>query len=308
MKHVVTCANESNIEQILDLVNKEFIVERGKFLHISVRYPFLFDKNNFENIFLIKCSKNSIAAVMAVKTIELLFEGKVYNLFLVGFQVTHPEYRGKGLGKFLFEYVGDYFLIKNFDLGVGWTRLQDYYIKTGWTPYENGVFVKCNKLKQDYVKETNVKITSAGIKEYLLLDTYRVENQQNYIVREKRHGIEGWGTVYSPGEKSLLLMATKNDKIVGYIYGVTLKNVAIIYEYKLDFIEIFPQLIENIYSKKNIDEVHINLSLKNFMNMDILKYFESVTINKPQLSIYKYNNAEIFHKLKDFYIPFTDRI
>lgn len=300
--------NSNNIDQILELINKEFVLDRGKKLHIKERFPYLFDESNYQNIYFIEGEGNTIDAVMVVKTFELLFEGQIFNLFMVGSQVIHPDKRGKGIGKFLFEYVSDNYLNKRFDLGVGWTRLQEYYIKTGWHSFENGIFVHCKELKTNYKIISSLNIVNVGTNEYSLLNDYRIAKNQNYIVRKKYYGIEGFGTIYSPGEESICLAVINDNQIIGYMYGAIVNNKAIIYEYILDDINMFPKLIYNLYVEKNIDDIFINLSVDNPNCIDILMLFEAVSIDKPELSIYKYNNIETFNKLKNYYIPFTDRI
>jgi len=300
---------KENIDKVLSLINQEFVLDRGKYLHIKDRFPYLFSEANFPNIFFISHDNLNIDAVMAVKTVSLNFDNQVFNLFFVGSQVIHPLMRSKGLGRYLFEYVTDHYLNKGFDLGVGWTRLQDYYIKTGWTPYENGIFVHCQKLKNSIQKDIPIPIDCIqDFDNYTVIDNYRISKCENYIVRNKTSGIEGFGTIYSPCENSFTYAAIYDNEIIGYICGATVNDKAIIYEFVLNDLAIFPELVKHLCKERNIASLFVNTVEKYPHEIDVLSFFETSIIEKPSLSIYRFNNIEVFDKIKNFYIPFTDRI
>lgn len=302
----ISNANASNIEQILDLVNQEFILSRGKTLHIKNRYPYLFDEPNFKNIFILQEDSSDLLAVMVVKTVDLVLSGSTVKLFFVGSQVTPLQHRGLGYGKFLFEYVSELYLSNGFDCGVGWTRLQDHYLKSGWVSYENGFYLEAELFKPEFNHQVGIEIYESRVDSFQEVEEFRLRNTKDYIMRMKDSPTQGYGTIYSPGEEYFCLLAKSNSSIMGYIYGVKFGRSAFIYEYVVDDFGILMGLLE--YLNRDIDNFNINFSDQNDDLKKISGLFEKTTIVKPVLSIYKYNDESAANCIKNFYIPFTDRI
>ena len=305
---IVTNATKNIINKVIEIVNNEFILNRGKHLHITERYPNLFNEDNFSNIFLLNERGLEFDSVMVVKTIDINLNNKILKSFFVGSQVTVKQARGKGYGKYLFEFVSKHYISKGFDIGVGWTRLQEYYLKTGWHAFENGIFVECYKLKHNLFNEYNNPVSISIVRDYKRLENYRISKLENYIIRNTNNSIEGYGTIYTPGEESFCYQLCTKGEIEGYIYGVKSPNLTIIYEYAVDEIFHLYRLLNYLVNEKAASNIAINLSIYDGHLSDILSFFETVGVNKPNLTIYKPSSLKVFNEMKYFYIPFTDRI
>lgn len=302
----ISNATSANIEQILDLVNQEFILSRGKTLHIKNRYPYLFDEHNFKNIFILQNEAESLLAVIVIKTVDLMLDGKLLRSFFFGSHVTPSLYRRLGYGRYLLKYVSDHYLSNGFDCGVGWTRLQDHYSKSGWVAFENGSYLEAELFKPEFYHQVGIEIYKSNLDSFQEVEEYRLRNTKDYIMRMKASPSQGYGTIYSPGEEYFCLLAKSNSSIIGYIYGVKFGRSAFIYEYKVDDFGILMGLLE--YLNRDIDNFNINFSDKNDDLKKISGLFEKTTIVKPLLSIYKYYDESVANSIKNFYIPFTDRI
>lgn len=303
----ITRASKKNIDMILDNINREFIVSRGKQLHIFHRFPYLFDKSNYNNIFLLNENKNDFGSIIAVKPVSFTFRNSNYKAFFVGTQITPNHHRGKGFGKLLFQYTANHYLNNGYDIGIGWTRLQNFYSGLGWIPFENGIYVETKKNDNKLIDVS--KNNKNGYNDiYERLDSFRTTICSDYIIRNKGNKIEGYGTIYSPGEEAYCIYYEVEGSIYGYLYGVKSNKNIIIYEMHYRDISVLKELLNKLSYDGSDLEICFNVSCNDSNLLFLLDKFDKLIISKPKLGIYYFKNKQIFDYLKYFYIPFTDRI
>jgi len=300
--------NPSNfeLERIIEQLNDEFIVSKGKHLHISKRYPFLY--NNLEHLWGL-FDKNELLAFIAVKPVKLVAEQCDYHLFFIGSVFTPQKHRGNGYAKHLLDETQTTYFANGFNAGVLWTNLVEFYSKLGWVSHENGIFVKGKHLNLKtplIAQKFEIKtIKSTDFKE---IDKFRIDNLTSYIVRYENGNYSGYSTVYSPGENVLRLKILMNGRLIGYVTGVTNSEFIILYECILEKQQSIYDIFAFLKKEYEYSTYFFNLSSSNNI-VDLLKeVFGEIEINYPKITMYLYKDISIFKKVSEFYIPFSDRI
>jgi len=300
--------NPSNfeLERIIEQLNDEFIVSKGKHLHISKRYPFLY--NNLEHLWGL-FDKNELLAFIAVKPVKLVTEQCDYHLFFIGSVFTPQKHRGNGYAKQLLTETQTTYFANGFNVGVLWTNLVDFYSKLGWVSHEKGIFIKGNhlNLKTPFIaQEFEIeKIKSVDFKE---IDKFRIDNLTSYLVRHQNGNYSGYSTVYSPGENVLRLKILMNGRLIGYITGVTNREFIILYECIFEKQQLIYDILAFLNKEYEYSTYFFNLSSSNNI-VDLLKeVFGEIEINNPKITMYLYKDISVFKQVSEFYIPFSDRI
>ena len=294
------------LDEILDVLNNEFIINKGKKLHIKYRYPGLYDQSNIENLFVIH-DDNKLRSFIAVKPVDYIYQNKTYKLFFIGSVFTYPESRGKGYGSKLLDYIEKYFFDNEYSMGCLWSGIPIYYMNKGWDLCENGIFAKIkvkdlitgfSENKYNYHIKYNEEI------DYYKMDDFRINNKKDMIIRSYQKKFSEYGNIYSPGEEKIISLIETNDKIKGYIYGVMRGKTLIVYELIGD-INPIRHILNEIANTSNLEDIYINLpTSKESILESISRYSEK---SKPSITLYK-TQSNYFDTIKRIYIPFTDRI
>ncbi|WKZ71073.1 MAG: GNAT family N-acetyltransferase [Melioribacteraceae bacterium] len=299
----------SELTNLVDKINYEFISSKGKKLHITKRFPNLYDTNNLENLYVLEID-NKIKAFTAVKTVLFKKKSTVYHLFFVGSVYTDPMARGQGLSSSLLNYVQEKYFNDGYDAGFLWTNLHGFYTKLGWILNEKGLLAHT---KIDALRKSNTYfIPSGGVQkadhsDLAMIDEFRVKLSNEYVIRKDGKIISGYGTVYSPGEENLLYYYRHEKNIYAYVNGVINKDTLIIYEF-FGYEEFVIKILDVVCKIANIIFIKINLPSSDEEQNLLNNLFTNYSIERPQISMFITRDSRIFDELKNAYIFFTDRI
>ncbi len=299
----------SELTNIVDKLNYEFIISKGNKLHITKRFPILYDTNNLENLYVLEID-NKIKAFTAVKPVLFKNKSKVYRLFFVGSVYTEPMARGKGLCSSLLNYVQEKYFNDGYDAGFLWTNLHGFYTKLGWVLNEKGLLAHT---KIDALRKSNTYFIPSGRVQKAIhsdlarIDEFRVKLSNEYVIRNDGKISSGYGTVYSPGEENLLYYYQHEKNIYAYVNGVINKDTLIIYEF-FGYEEFVIKILDVVCKIANITFIKINLPNFNEDRNLLNNLFTNYSIEKPQISMIMTRDTKIFNELKNVYIFFTDRV
>jgi hypothetical protein len=295
------------LTQILSELNTEFIFSKGKKLTIEKRYPLLFE--NLEHLWGL-FDNGYFLAFLAVKPVLLKISNEVIQGFFVGSVFTPTIHRKKGYGKSLLRYIQEKYIKNNYKFGVLWTNLHEYYENMGWIAYENGCYIKCSNAKTiNDIKTAGNSVIEFNKNDYKGIDKYRVDIEENHIVRKHNNVYYGYGSVYSPGEMPLSLKVIRGDSLVGYAVGVMNQNSIIIYEILENDEEVLPLILKYLIGKYNkVEKFNFNLDSNSHRINDLNNWFDNVIITKPNITMYYCPDIKVFKLIRNFYFPFLDRI
>ena len=128
----------STFESLVQLVDAIFLQTRGKHGSMLARYPQLFERGNWCNIY---CAMDTGCLVGSVVTRPFLYllRGKICSAFMIGLVCVKPELQGKGIGRELVSFVTNR-LIESECNAFLWTTIPEYYSTHGWQSNDIGVF------------------------------------------------------------------------------------------------------------------------------------------------------------------------
>jgi hypothetical protein len=135
----------------------------------------------------------------------------------------------------------------------------------------------------------------------------RLKNTDEYVNRISKSIITGYGTVYSPGDHSIMYCARKDNAILGYLLGVQNNNSVIMYETKGSS-EIVYEILIKIQSDFSPQSIFLNLPDSKESYDFLNNFFSKYAVNKPNITMFYNRDENVFEELKNIYIPFTDRI
>jgi hypothetical protein len=296
---------KGELPHILDLLNEEFILRKGKKLHISRRYPLLY--NQPKSLWGLYDEKE-LLAFLAVKEVEVYIKDKCWNLFFVGSVFTPRKHRKNGYANILLSSVQKDYLNNNYDAGVLWTNLHAYYEKIGWLLHENGLLFTCSKVKSSLFENLFENIEVESIQDYSEIDKFRIFSSKNYLLRKKGKNFFGYGTIYSPGEVSFGIKIIKGSYLIGYSLGVVSNNTVIFYEIAGDMETVLISSLAYFLKANKHYVFKFNMEKETTSMVLLNKYFHEVRTEYPSITMYLCKNDRVLQQVMQLYIPFTDRI
>jgi len=118
-------------QQIVRAIEAEFLKgRRGRLAHF---YPEVFASREMGRLYGLVDAHGEVVAALAARLAKIRSGDARLTAAMIGFVVTAPEHRGRGLGQRLMNESAEHLRMSGVDLGVLWTRRHDLYLKTGWT-------------------------------------------------------------------------------------------------------------------------------------------------------------------------------
>lgn len=131
--YLVACpggSRSSDARQIVRAIEAEFL--KGRRGRLARFYPEVFASREIGRLYGLVDVRGEVVAALAARLAKIRSGDARLTAALIGFVVTAPEHRGRGLGQRLMNETAEHLRTSGVDLGVLWTRRHDLYLKTGW--------------------------------------------------------------------------------------------------------------------------------------------------------------------------------
>jgi predicted N-acetyltransferase YhbS len=296
----IVAANSATIESILALLNQVFIIDRKKEIGLERRFPFLFDQEQYDNIYTV-IDNGEVVSCCVTRPITLISGGQPYRLFLLGFVATHPAYRNQGYSARLLQFVQHHLLHdQKFDGGFLWTGIQSFYSKIGWRDLPEDSIVSI-------IKKNDVQKSSIATREGLVVDaafhrlfenefTFRCSDDAvftNDIIPATVNKFRSLTFYHKEGIKSYVSIGLQGH--IGYLY-------LLLYESET----VLPELMQDLFASFDLEKIMVNVQPHSKVLVDLKSYFQvSVESRKMGMVIQKTGNGS---PLNRWFLPFIMRI
>ncbi len=301
------------VSKIILALDKEFIFGKKKKLSLKKRYPGLFERKNYKNLFFVG-EDDEIFSFVAIKTISVKDNntGKLLKLFFVGCVYTPEMYRGNGYSSLLLKQVSAHYMERGFDAGILWTSHQGFYKRLGWKECENGKFFAMCSIKHD---EPSLRGTDPILKVRMVCENHsrtierlRLRRKVRYIINRKSTLVDAYKVVPSPVTKLQSLIIEKKRKRIGYcIAGIQSTNV-FVYEIICKEYSGIKMLLRELLKPKKIKNIYMNLPVWQKMPVDCKSWAEKCSEDPQRLAMVFAKSHKVVRQLEKIYIPFIDRI
>ena len=123
-------SRSSDARQIVDVIEAEFL--KGRRGRLARFYPEVFASRETGRLYGLVDVHGEVVAALAARFAKIRSGDARLTAAMIGFVVTAPEHRGRGLGRRLMNEAAEHLRTSGVDLGVLWTRRHDLYLETGW--------------------------------------------------------------------------------------------------------------------------------------------------------------------------------
>lgn len=123
-------SRSSEARQIVDVIEAEFL--KGRSGRLARFYPEVFASGETGRLYGLVDAHGEVVAALAARLAKIRSGDARLTAAMIGFVVTAPGHRGRGLGQRLMDESAEHLCTSGVDLGVLWTRRHDLYLKTGW--------------------------------------------------------------------------------------------------------------------------------------------------------------------------------
>lgn len=145
-----------NLEQLITLLDEEFVFSKGRMISLRQRFPTVFCRNNLHNI-IICTDSDEIVSALAMRQFDWREGSEIFRGAMIGMVYTHPARRGEGLASRLMATAVLRLREDNVDFGVLWTGQSSFYTRLGWVATDCSVL---GELKPDELTpEPSGKVT-----------------------------------------------------------------------------------------------------------------------------------------------------
>ena len=118
--------------RLVGLMEAEFVAGKGRAGRLAQLYPDAFASPRHGRLFGLVTSNGEVAAALAARLFRIRHAGTTRTGAMIGFVVTRPADRSRGLGARLTDEAAAHLRESGVDFGVLWARRPDLYLKLGW--------------------------------------------------------------------------------------------------------------------------------------------------------------------------------
>ncbi len=214
-----------DLPEVIKIVDKEFIIDKKKSISLAKRFPKLLSLDNLENIYVVKIAEKIVATTL-VKLFSYHQQKNTWQGAMLGEVCTLPNFRGKGIGKFLLEKVCHNLQAKSIDFGVLWTKIPEFYSKFGWQIFDKSLFTQIQGLANN-TNQAELKASyELKISDYELVEGIRRRHLDYKVIRNKND----YQRIPLPVETVLLFTANQEERPLAYALVGQSANAAYLYE------------------------------------------------------------------------------
>lgn len=301
------------VQKIVRALDQEFIFGKGRKLSLKKRYPGLFERKNYKNLFFIGQGEE-IYSFVAVKTLNVkdAASGNVLRLFLIGCVYTPSYHRGNGYSSLLLKQVTNRYLESGFDAGLLWTTQHGFYERLGWKVCENGVFVAMKSLKK-LVTATNRENQALTVKKFRtegqnVVERLRRSNTTSYLIDRRKTSVNAHYVVPSPAVKTNTFAVAQGNKPNGYCVAGFQGKSAYIYELAGKDENGNLKLISHLAGIKGIQNIYLNLPSWQKMPAVCVQLSTEYSITPQRLQMVFVKKQRLLKTIQKVYIPLIDRV
>lgn len=123
-------SRSSDARQIVNVIEAEFL--KGRSGRLARFYPEVFASRETGRLYGLVDIRGEVVAALGARLAKIRTGDAGLTAAMIGFVVTAPAHRGRGLGQRLMNKSAEHLRMSGVDLGVLWTRRHDLYLRTGW--------------------------------------------------------------------------------------------------------------------------------------------------------------------------------
>ena len=201
------------LEQLIFLLDKEFIFGKGRVISLRLRFPTLFCRNNLHNIILCTDGEEIVSA-LAMRQFNWCENDKIFRGAMIGMVYTHPARRREGLASRLLTEAAMRLREGEMDFGVLWTGQQSFYAHLGWMAADCGVLGEICLGDQQIgdAGEVACMPAQAGVQEMECI-------RQRYLNLKTLRGTENYLSIPLPATTANVLWKKDQDKTAYALVG-----------------------------------------------------------------------------------------
>lgn len=138
MSLVARTAVAAELEQLISLLDRQFIFDKQRTVSLAQRFPAVYSPGNAGNVFLFEES-GEILSSLVCKQFTWSCDGNSSCGAMIGAVWTHPQRRGENLASRLLTYAAETWRGRGADFAVLWTDQPSFYARLGWIVADRGV-------------------------------------------------------------------------------------------------------------------------------------------------------------------------
>jgi len=300
MIHAIRTATPADLENLLVLLDEEFVFRRGRALSFGQRFPTVYSPENAGNIFIAE-DKGMIVSALATKHFDWLDEGESFRGAMVGSVCTHPLRRNEGWASRLLAAAREKMQQDEVDFAVLWTRFPAIYARAGWISGDCGLLGELAGAAHIGTTAAAVTRSPADAANIPLIESIRRRWLTSLTLRcagDYRH-------LPPPAEKVSLLYYGKGTETAGYALVGQSGNTGIVYEI-IGHFEGFPALWATICGQHQ--HIIINDRPESDSHRWLVRNTSATWQDKPLAMWLPLSRKADMARIPAWYIPYFDRI
>ena len=236
---------------------------------------------------------DEVVSNVSISKMKIFLNGKSKNAIQIGTVGTIPEYRKKGLSRYLMDYVLNKF--KN-DIDFYYLFANDtvtkFYPKFGFNKVEEVIFQRTNNIPPSNYNAVKLNLENSFDKE-LITDLINKRTDISKLFSAHNYGFITWWYIfnfhsndlyYLPNENTIFIAGENNNEL--HIYDV-------IFEHQLNFELALPKMLKHNKYR----------SINYYFSPDVVNYNFDNTINSIESPLFIKGKFDLAKKL--FKYPYT---
>jgi len=284
-----------SLASFIDLADEVFLREKKRSGSVLIRYPNLFQPENFRNLYTVWCG-DELAGVTAIREFECSIRDTTLRGAMVGLVAVRKQYRGQGIGCQMMERVTTIIRQRAINFAVLWATSPAFYAAHGWVPHDIGLY---GDLAHPSPKSNSSLVPSPSAVWYSV-EARRLNNEGLSIRRTFLDYC-----VTPSGVEKVLCFRSQNDVNKGAYAIVGVRGeTGVLYEMIGDtayFAEIW-EAVSSQFSSISVNDHSGSISHK------WLKSYTALQWHPQTLSLWLRCNNEVNYDISSLHIPYFDRI
>ncbi len=151
METVFRTATAQDMAPLWALLDREFIVSRGRAMSLRQRYPATYDLANAHHFHLARTADGALAAGLATRRFSWRDGGSTFVGAMLGAVCTEAGFRRQGIGSALLRWSLAQLQSEGVEFAVLWSARQDFYRHLGWLAVDGGVVGRATGRAMEHV-------------------------------------------------------------------------------------------------------------------------------------------------------------
>ncbi len=222
---IVSPCNANEMEEVVRLLDQEFIYSRSRDISLARRFPNVFEHGGGSIVFVAR-SAGTIAGTIAVRRFTWHCQDREWQGAMIGSVFTKPQMRHQGIAARIMGEVKSYLSAERVDFGVLWTTIPELYAKSGWIPADTAVFGTAQGRPSHKSAGSIVNRRPLADVDTDALDRFRRQSCLDYVMRRK----VDYQAIPLPASRVDVLLLEHDGGLQGYCLTGVAGSTAYVYE------------------------------------------------------------------------------